>query len=121
MGDVITYRGQLSSTPDWSDWVADGQYHPVDCSSIVPAGTKAVILQIWLQANAQTAGIFLQRYGTTSPIQEACVYAQQANVIEQCQAIVFLSNDLKFQYLLNSGVTYTYKHVWVVGWIGPAS
>ena len=119
MGDVITYRGQLSSSPDWSNWTADGQYHAVDASSIVPSGAKAVILEVWLQANQATAGIFFRKYGGGSTVQEACMYAQVANVISQAQLIVFLSQDLKFEYMLNSGVTYTYKHVWVVGWIGP--
>lgn len=98
-----------------SDFTRDYQYHDLDLSGIIPAGTKLVLL--WGAFKSDTPdceGNFAQS-GHTGEYLKSLYFEPVANIGCTMDCLIPVDSDRKIQYRF-SNVTYLYINLSVVAW-----
>lgn len=94
---------------------ADGTYHDVDFSGIVPAAATAVALKVLLQDNLTGQEIHIRKNGNSNDQNETNLYTQVANLNVPNDAIVGIGSDGILEIKLTN-TTWTVIRVNVKGW-----
>jgi len=97
------------------NFIADGNYHDLDLSGIVPAGATAVSLDCALLANAVSAQIFLRTDGNVEVANEAHANTHTAMSVAVADLLVPLTASRIIEYKLND-VTWFAVDLTVKGW-----
>lgn len=106
--------------PDWTvgTFTADGAWHNLDCSAIVPEGARAIVFGIYIADNVTEAWFSMRKDGNSN--------TANANIIRVNVAGATLGNDGTFivpcstarvvEYRATNGATFLSLSVWVIGW-----
>lgn len=109
-------RGDPSSSDlNTPTLVTDANWHDWDLSSIVPVGTKAVIIQVTVKDNVTISRIFLRKNGNTNTTTTAIVRSQCAGVESNGTIIIACDNDRKVEYNATN-TTFNYITMTITGW-----
>ncbi len=108
-GDPATY--------DWTvgDFTADGAWHDLDCSAIVPAGATAVVLTVNGLAVTVARSLKLRRKGNVNEINIAHLNVQAAVISNAEEYIVPLDSNRFLEYKITIG-GFLALNASVVGW-----
>jgi len=98
-----------------TDLTTDYQYHDLDLSGIIPAGTTAVLLWGAFKGNTNNVEVCLARAGYSGNYLKGLFIQQVAYIGHGFSAIIPVSPDLKIKYRI-SNVTYDYINLQVAGW-----
>lgn len=100
---------------DQTTLTADGAWHTLSLSAIVPVGAKAVVLRVG--ASRSVAGTYLRIacVGNSAAFNCANVATQVANVINEQTTMILLNASRQIQYWATSGVFVSLRLV-VMGW-----
>ena len=103
--DLNNTQFSMSSAYDW------------DLSSIVPAGTKAVIISVQAKNSAAGAYLSFNKYGNSHPtINASYLYLPVANQYGGGQFIVPCSTGYKIHFIFNAVATWVDMEFTVCGW-----
>ena len=100
------------------DLTADGAYHDMDLSSIVPAGATQVRLGIFL-SNSQGAGQWKVRFrknGNSNSHHAPMIRTSVANLVIDGSLQVFCDSSRVIEYQLENDANYTQVDITVLGW-----
>lgn len=91
------------ATGDWVtvDLTADGAWHMLDLSSVVPAGVHTIYLFCRLRATAINKRFELRTYGNTNIMNISQLRTQVANIRTQADIQVFPDSQGRFEYWLS--------------------
>ena len=109
----LTDRGDFGAY-DWSigaGLTADGAYHELDMSAIVPAGARAVLLRFSLADNLASQRVYLRSADNTGTLNVAITRTQVANVIYDGTKTLPCSADRKIDYKITTGIDTFYLGV----------
>jgi len=114
---VYIDRGQEAPSWDFTkgDLTADGAFHDLDISSIVPTNASAVLFHIALTANDVNGFLTIRAKGITRVSQRARIAAQIANHHIMTDGIIGPLTDGLIQYSM-AAVAYTVANIRVKGW-----
>lgn len=115
----ITLRDFDPSSNDWilSDLIADSNWHDLDCSNIVPVGTKAINFHMGLREDV-TVGLYarIRKKGQTNDKNALfiCSIVPNPNGTIYSNGWVACDADRKCEYRINPGITAL--HIIITGW-----
>lgn len=95
--------------------ITDGTWRDLDLSGIVPAGTKAVVIETYIQDDAVNSSIYYRKKGHTQDYNIAECSTQVANVHIRCQRITACNEDRIIQYNA-SNLVWTDINIIIKGW-----
>lgn len=109
-------RGDPAVT-DWSitTLTADGSWHDLDCSSIVPAGTKGIMLRVVVSATASGKIMHIRKNGNINFTNALAGITQVANVSASHNGIVPCDGNRTLEYLISPG-TWGTLGITILGW-----
>ena len=100
---------------DFSSFTTDGAWHDLDLSSILPAGTFAVLLYVKILDDAAGSYFAVRKNGNSNEINTGIARTQVANIINEAQMTVFVDSGRIVEYKA-SNLTFTSIDVSVLGW-----
>lgn len=107
----VTYQHGFNDRGDPSafDWTQatltlDGAWHDLDCSSIVPAGAKAIVFSVHVQDNLAGKGIMFRKNGNSNAINHHHIVSPIADGEGHGDLIVACDSNRIVEYLADSGV-----------------
>lgn len=92
----------------------DGNWHDLDLSSIAPAGTKAVLLRVFIKEDHPNYVIYLRKKGDTG-VNASKIRTQVVDIEIYGDPIVAVDDDRKIEYLATN-TTWTQINIVVGGW-----
>jgi len=98
-----------------TDLTTDYQYHDLDLSSIIPAGTVAVLLWGAFKGDVAHAEVCLAKAGYSGNYLKALFFQPIVNEGFGFSTIIPVSSDRKIKYRI-SNVNWIYINLQVVGW-----
>lgn len=109
-------RGDPASY-DWTvgSFTTNGAYHDLDCSSIVPAGAKAIVFRVYLSDETEDVFFQMRKNGNSNGINNSKLFVQTANRTATCDMIVACDSNRVVEYLA-SNTTITTLSVVIAGW-----
>lgn len=109
-GELADYHFKLA------DFTRDGNWHELDLSSIVPTGTKVVLLYISVGDNVAGSYLYLRKKGQTNIYNLSQYVTQVADKAYGHFDLLFCSSDYKLEYLAGNG-DFTAINMVVKGWV----
>jgi hypothetical protein len=100
----------------WADVTADGTWRDLDLSGIVPVGTKAVSLYVWLSDNAVNSEIQFRKNGNSNEYAVQSTATQVANIIIRQNMIIACDTNRIIEYKITNGVSLVLFGIVVTGW-----
>lgn len=109
-------RGDASDI-DWnaSDFTTNGAWHDLDCSSIVPAGIRAILARVVVKTAGSGNVLAIRKNGFTNQVNYFRVITQVANVNLEVTAILECDSDRVVEYWATN-VSWTTLNVAIRGW-----
>jgi|SRR3989339_1444278 len=109
-------RGDSSSN-DFvlADLTTDGTWRDLDLTSVVPLGTKAVILEVGIQDDVANSVIQFRKNGNTNASNTQLVRTQAANIFMEGHIIVACTDGIIEYWATNT--TFGSAYVNVTGWL----
>jgi hypothetical protein len=93
----------------------DGTTQTLDLSSIIPEGTKAVLIRVEMSDDAANSELMLKQYGYTNNIVCGKALTQVANIPVEQLLIVSVGTDRRLQYRCTN-TTWTSIYLTICGW-----
>lgn len=111
--------------PSAFDWThatltTDGDWHDLDCSSIVPAGAEAILLRVYILDDANESFLQFRPNGNTNAINAPAVRSGAANIAVEQTITVSCDSNRVIEYR-GSNTTFTEIYVAIPAWYVPAS
>lgn len=97
-GDTATYDWTLATL------TTDGTWRDLDCSLIVPVGTKGITIDILAKDNLVNTKLLLRKKGHTLATSPQVLWIQVANIWIEEPRTIACDNDRKIQYLATNTV-----------------
>jgi len=98
-GDTYTDRGDVSSVDfDQGDLTLNENWHDLDLSSIIPAGTKSVNLLIQINWGSTGRALVLRKNGNTNAKNVMRCWQQVASSAITYHGIVSVDENRKIEY-----------------------
>ena len=106
--------------PSSEDYVAtnltkDGAWHDLDLSSIVPAGTKLILLRVGVVHSTGGQRVRFRKNGISNDMNTGDVWAPNTNPFT-ADILVCCDGDRKIEYFASSTGTWSTLNVTVGGW-----
>jgi hypothetical protein len=106
--------------PEFYDWegdalISDGDWHELDCSSIVPEGTKAILFRVACRATTIAEYIIMRKKGNINYCNIGELHPYAANTWATAEMIIACDTNKKVEYAF-SVATWTGKQLTVAGW-----
>lgn len=98
-----------------NDFTADYQYHDLDLSGIIPAGTVAIVLWGAFRSDAPDTEACFAKAGNSGNYLKSLLIQPVFNIGKGINCIVPVSSDLKIKYRF-SNVNYSYINLIIAGW-----
>ena len=98
-----------------ADFTTDATWRDLDLSAIVPAGAKAILLQLLIQDDVANSAITLRKNGNTNGYNIGRVRTQVANIYNEADLIIPCDSNRIIEYY-GSNVTFTAIYLTVKGW-----
>lgn len=113
----MVFRDDDSSSADWTEstLTTDGDWHDLDCSSIVPAGATAILFKVIIMDNTANAAMNLKKKGNTYSTEGGQAYVPAYNRYAAGHYIIQCDSDRKIEYDF-SNLTWTRIRIQVMGW-----
>lgn len=109
-------RGDPASVDfDVGDITTDGSWYDLDLSSIVPAGTKLVLLHVAVNDNVSNSYIMFKKKGNTNSENRGMVRTQVADRTISTDIMVACDDNRVVEYL-GSNDTFVAIEITVKGW-----
>jgi len=108
-GDAAGYDFTLATL------TADGVLHDLDLSGIIPAGTKAVLLQYSIRADDTDVNVNLKTKGFVNFYNATLLSTQTANVVMSGTVVIMPDENRKCSYWIEAG-TFDLVALTVGGW-----
>ena len=112
--DSYIDRGDHAVDVDQTNMTTDGSWHDMNLGGIVPAGAKAIVLQVYIQ-NAGAGNAVQFRKKGSSASNTPTIRSQVANVPNDAQLVVFCDSSRYIQYAAANGV-WASINITVAGW-----
>jgi hypothetical protein len=97
-----------------SDFTKDGNWHLLDLSAIVPAGAKAVLVNILFYSTGVVKYFFLDKYGNTNHFAQSALASQVTSQMIGGDMTVACDTNRRIQY--NADAAIAVLHFAVKGW-----
>ena len=109
-------RGDPSAW-DWTHatLTTDGNWHDLDCSAIVPTGTKVIYFRMYLQDDVAGSYLFLRKKGNSGTYNAAGLRVPAANADIEGNSWVSCNSSRMVQYMA-SNVAFTVVGLLVRAW-----
>lgn len=116
-GDAYVDRGDPASH-DWTKTTltADGLWHDLDCSTIVPSGAKVIVFNISLYDDTTNGYLYMRKKGNSNNKNMSNASQNISNEHAYAQVIVACDSDRKVEYRLASK-TWGLIYLTIAGWI----
>ena len=113
------YAGRDPSGHDWTEatLTEDGAWHDLDCSSIVPAGTKLIHLRVYVQDDAVYSSIYFRKNGNTNSVAIQGIFTEAVNIARTGNYVVPCDTNRVVEYMA-SNVVFTDIDLTITGWEG---
>jgi len=116
---LMTYVDNTDSTIGWdhNSLTVDGNWYDLDCSSIVPLGTKAINFMVYFRhPTAFGANVWglIRKNGNTNTDNVIASYSYAANIVTRFMGVVACDSSRKCEYNFASGMNLI--GVCVMGW-----
>lgn len=112
-------RGDPSAVDfDEGDLTADGAWHTLDLSGIVPSGASVVFLSLLCRTSVAQAFAGFRKNGNVNIRNISYINTQVANIAIGYDLIVFCDSNRLIEYLLWPG-SWTYLYITIKGWWIP--
>jgi len=109
-------RGDTAAADYTKDTLTtDEAWHTLDLSAIVPKGTTAVAIRLFIRTGANNRYVTFKRNGQANNINSSYVLTQASNVSYGCDIIVPVDSDRKVEYKIEN-VVWTTCNVTIKGW-----
>jgi len=95
--------------------VTDGDAHDMDLSGIIPAGTVAVLLNVYVQDNTDMSAISFRKKGNSNWVNISSPICQVTMVFNCQDIIVFCDSNGVIEYK-TANTTFSFIDVVVKGW-----
>jgi len=106
-------------TPDQdfkdADFITDGSWHEMDLSGIIPLGTKAVSIYLYIIDNLTNSYLQFKTRGNVYHYNASQLRTQVANLYNDADLVVIPRSDLKIQYRATN-TTFSHIRLTVKGW-----
>lgn len=114
---LLVDRGDVASA-DWTvgDFTTDGNWHDLDCSSVVPAGANFIGFLIILIDDAVTTSLKLRKNGNSNTGNVAVLYTQVVNTVNSAILWIPCDTNRVVEYQ-TPNLTITTLNVTIIGWI----
>jgi len=99
-----------------NDFTRDDQYHDLDLSSLIPAGTKAVLLWGAYKSDTADCECRLVQYGHTGTYRKVLRHQHVVNIGQDIDCLMPVDSNRKIKYAFSSVPTYVYINLSVVAY-----
>lgn len=115
--DKFVDRGDPAAY-DWTviDFTTDGNWHDLDCSSIVPAGATFILFRLRIRDNLTATEFFLRKKGNSNSINIARILITAINLRIDQSFLVACDANRVVEYG-GTVATFTTLDLVVAGWI----
>lgn len=116
----IIYRGDPNSADfDETILTTNGVWqtgpNALDLASIVPVGTRGVLVRVTVNDGAAGSVLILKQDGQTNDLNSMVIRTQAVDITNDETGIVFISSSLKMAYWA-SNLTFTSIGITILGW-----
>jgi len=99
-----------------TDFTRDDSYHDLDLSSLIPAGTKAVLLWGAYKSDTADCECSLAQYGHTGTYLKSITHQHVVNTGTNIDCLIPVDSNRKIQYRFSSAPTYVYINLNIVAY-----
>lgn len=103
--------------PDWIHWwlTKDGQWHTLDCSSIVPAGAVAILFNIEAASLLAAKAFSLRKKGNVNVYNNSVLRTQIGRSPINAELLCFCDTERKVEYMTSLAV-WLVIDLTIMGW-----
>lgn len=106
--------------PDWAvgNFTADGAWHNLDCSAIVPEGAKGIVFGVYIADDVTATYFQMRKDGNVNTANANSIRVIVAGASLGCDSVftVPCSTARFVEYRATNGATFLSLSVWVIGW-----